>query len=164
MAKTPSDGSPDPMAHEVERLLAQLARSAPVPAVKEPEGPALPSTPRPRPTRPVSPEAAEALARWELVGFWSRVVLSVALAVMMTQWPYRHTCGWPLAGYGAAVGVVVLSGAWVAFASWRRHTGVAHLVALVVVYWGLLLALEIMLPRIGYAAVRAAWRCAAPGG
>jgi hypothetical protein len=36
---------------------------------------------------------------------------------------------------------------------------VAHILALVILFWGIVLAAEQVLARIGYAAERASWRC-----
>jgi hypothetical protein len=79
---------------------------------------------------------------------------------MMTQWPYSQTCGWPLAGYFGAVVTVILAGAWVGFASWKLRTGLVHILSLILIFWGIVLAAEQVLPRIGYAADRASWACA----
>ncbi|NIM48480.1 MAG: hypothetical protein GTN62_02200 [Gemmatimonadales bacterium] len=38
----------------------------------------------------------------------------------------------------------------------------AQIVSLIVVYWGIVLAAEQILPRIGYAKAEASWRCTAP--
>jgi hypothetical protein len=80
----------------------------------------------------------------------------------MILWPYPHACGWALLGYLGAVAAVLLAGAWIAFASWRMRSGVTHLLSLVLFYWGLVLAAEQVLPRIGYAADPGAWLCVSP--
>jgi hypothetical protein len=77
----------------------------------------------------------------------------------MILWPYPHPCGWALLGYLGAVAAVLLAAAWIAFASWRMRNGVAHVLSLVLFYWGLVLAAEQVLPRIGYAADHGAWSC-----
>lgn len=87
------------------------------------------------------------------------MVLGVALGLALTQWPYPRECGWALFGYLGPVAMVVLSGAWIGFASWRLRNGVVHLLAQLLVYWGIVLAAEQILPRIGYAAETATWRC-----
>jgi hypothetical protein len=97
--------------------------------------------------------------RWNVAALWGRVVVALALGLAMTQWPYPHACGRALLGYLGAVAAVLLAGAWIAFASWRLRHGVTHLVALVLFYWGLVLAAEQVLPRIGYAEDTAAWLC-----
>jgi hypothetical protein len=55
--------------------------------------------------------------------------------------------------------MVMVTGAWVAVASWRLRSEVAHILALLIVLWGIVLAAEQVLPRIGYAAERASWHC-----
>jgi hypothetical protein len=94
-----------------------------------------------------------------VVGLWSRVVLAAGFAVALTQWPYSHDCGWGLTAYLFAVATALVSGAWVGLASWRLRLGAAHLVAFMLIYWGLVLAAEQVLPRIGYAAEAATWSC-----
>jgi hypothetical protein len=77
----------------------------------------------------------------------------------ITQWPYPHGCGLPLLGYLGAVAMVMVAGAWIAVASWRLRNEVAHILALLIVLWGIVLAAERTLPRIGYAAERGSWHC-----
>ena len=45
--------------------------------------------------------------------------------------------------------------AWIAFVSWRLRRGVAHVLGLILFFWGTVLAAEQLLPRIGYAVVEA---------
>lgn len=99
---------------------------------------------------------------WARVALWARVVLGVALGVAMTQWPYDTGCGWALSGYLAAVAVIMVAGGWIAFTAWRAHSGPAHILALILVFWGIVLAAEQSLPRTGYAAEQASWSCRAP--
>jgi hypothetical protein len=99
------------------------------------------------------------LARRQALWLWGRVVLGSALGLGLTQWPYPRACGWSLAGYLGAVAMVMVSGAWIALASWRLRKGGVHLLAQILVYWGFVLAAEQILPRIGYAAQTATWRC-----
>ncbi|MGH7580665.1 MAG: hypothetical protein ACREM9_10870 [Gemmatimonadales bacterium] len=161
MAKTPSGRQPEPMEREVDRLLAQLARVGSPPA-REPE---------PRATRPSGPatrQRSSAIAPpaapgscGELAALWARLLLGTALGVLMTQWPYPYGCGLPLLGYLGAVSIVLLAAAWIAFASWKLRSGVAHVLSLILFFWGTVLAAEQLLPRIGYAADEASWHCAA---
>jgi hypothetical protein len=53
---------------------------------------------------------------------------------------------------------VLLTGAWIAFASWKLRSGFVHILSLILI-WGIVLAAEQLLPRIGYAADRASWAC-----
>ena len=56
---------------------------------------------------------------------------------------------------------VLLTGCWASWNAWRFRVASAHVTALIVVFWGIVLAAEQLLPRIGYAAVDAVWSCAA---
>jgi hypothetical protein len=98
----------------------------------------------------------------ELVGLCARAGLVLLLAGLMTQWPYPHECGLRLFAYAGAVTTTLLGGAWLGFVSWRLRKGAVHLLALVLAFWGLVLAAEILLPRIGYAAEAAHWSCGSP--
>jgi hypothetical protein len=88
-----------------------------------------------------------------------RLLLGILLGGAMTQWPYAHGCDLPLLGYLGAVATVMLGGAWIAFAAWRLRSGLAHVLSLMLLFWGIVLAAEQVLPRIGYAAERASWLC-----
>jgi heme A synthase len=88
------------------------------------------------------------------------MLLGIALGGVMTQWPYPQSCGWPLAGYLGAVVTVIFTGAWIAFASWKLRNGLVHILSLILIFWGIVLSAEQLLPRIGYAADRANWACA----
>ena len=91
--------------------------------------------------------------------WWGRVFGAVVLATAVMSWPYSHACGWRLDIYLAVVSAVLLSGAWASWAAWRAQSAAAHVIGLVVFYWGIVLAAEQVLPRIGYAAAEAVWRC-----
>jgi hypothetical protein len=77
----------------------------------------------------------------------------------MTQWPYGHACGVGLWLYLGAVGTVGLAGVWGLVSSWRYRMPVAHVLSLLVLIWGGVLAAAVVLPRIGYARETAAWLC-----
>jgi len=151
MPKSPNDRQPEALAREVDLLLAQLptfgSQSGPRPAVRAKSPAAAP--PNPGPTRR------------DRVALWARVFLGVALGGLMTQWPYPNGCGLPLLGYLGGILTVLLAAGWIAFASWNLRSGVTHIAALILFYWGLVLAAEQLLPRIGYAVDRAGWRCPA---
>jgi hypothetical protein len=85
---------------------------------------------------------------------------AAVLGGALTQWPYPTACGWPLYGYLAAVGALLLAAGWTAVAAWRFRIGPAHALSLVVGFWGVVLAAEQILPRVGYAAETRYWRCA----
>ncbi|HEX5386435.1 MAG TPA: hypothetical protein VFW66_07060 [Gemmatimonadales bacterium] len=166
MPKPPPGRQPDPMAREVDRLLAQLAghdaepslhRSGPRGAV----GGSTAATSAKRWTRYRGAAAARDRAGAELAGLWARLILVVALGAAIVWWPYARACDLPLAGYLGAVAMVLVGGAWCALAAWRIRAGLAHLVALAVVFWGAVLFASQLLPRTGYAAEHAVWRCPA---
>jgi hypothetical protein len=97
------------------------------------------------------------------IGVWGRVALGVALGVMMTGWPYFKECGLPLFGYLLAVATVVAAGGWIAVTAWRLGNSVAHVLGLVLLFWGIVLTAAELLPRTGYAAAQANWQCGEPG-
>jgi hypothetical protein len=94
-----------------------------------------------------------------LVGVWTRIVLGLALSVMMGGWPYSRACGLPLAGYLGAVLAVILAGSWAAMAAWKYRAGLAHIVSLLILFYGVVLAAAELLPRAGYSVDRATWGC-----
>lgn len=99
-------------------------------------------------------------------GVYARLTLSVALGVGMVVWPYESRCGIGLAGYLAAVAVVITSGVWSSVWTWRHRASRAHTLSLLIILWGLILGSIEVLPRVGYAKPDAlhpaAWACPAP--
>jgi hypothetical protein len=65
----------------------------------------------------------------------------------------------PLAGYLGAVVTVILTGGWAASAAWRYRASLAHIVSLIIVFYGIVLAAAELLPRTGYAVDHADWQC-----
>jgi putative flippase GtrA len=121
--------------------------------------------PAPAKGAPVAEKAAVAEQRAQ-VRTWPaflRLGLASALAVGMVFWPYASRCGGGLAAYLGAVVAVVVAGGWSAVWTWRHRTARAHLLSLLLVLWGLVLAAIEVLPRTGYAvptaAHPAAWAC-----
>ena len=90
---------------------------------------------------------------------WMCVGLGVLLALAMPYWPYPKACTWWLFLYLFAVAMVLVAGIWAARMTWMTRLGVAHVVALCVIMWGITLAAEETLPRIGYAKSEAVWFC-----
>lgn len=147
------------MAREVDRLLRQLPHADPT-LKGDPDQPAprpqtaVTSGPRPAvPPRPTGPTT------WQKVGVWARAAGAAALGAALTQWPYSSDCGWPLYGYLAAVFAVLLTAGWAAVAAWNLRMAPAHTLALVAGFWGIVLAAEQILPRVGYAAESRTWTC-----
>jgi hypothetical protein len=157
------------MEREVNRLLAGLSTLGSRPDHEQPsprKDPAsMPPSRRTDPATqpPPQPRAATAGAptRGDRIALWTRVFLGVALGGAMTQWPYPHICDLALLGYLGAVAALLITGAWIAFESWRMRGGAPHVLSLILVFWGIVLAAEQVLPRIGYAAEPATWRCTA---
>jgi hypothetical protein len=157
--KKPDDR--DSMAREVDRLLRQLPhadptlRGDPDPPPPRPQA-GVTSGPRPAvPPRPTGPTT------WQKVGVWARVAGAAGLGAALTQWPYPSDCGWPLYGHLAAVFAVLLTAGWAAVAAWNLRMAPAHALALVAGFWGIVLAAEQILPRVGYAAESRTWACRA---
>ena len=80
----------------------------------------------------------------------------------MTAWPYFRECGLPLFGYLGALAAVVVAGGWIAVTAWKLRNGSAHILALVLLLWGLVLTADELLSRTSYAAVPATWMCVVP--
>ena len=160
MSQSRAAPEPDPFAREVDRLLASLTgppaaqpASQPASSPSSASGGHTPSRPRARVF--VSGEDP----RLEVLAVWGRTLLGLSYGMLMSQWPYQHACGWALLGYLAAVALVVLTGAWIGFAAWKTHSAIPHLAGLMLSYWGIVLAAEQLLPRVGYAYVDLGWYC-----
>jgi len=97
------------------------------------------------------------------LGVFTRLVLAVALGIAMVFWPYSIRCGVGLFGYLFASAVVVVAGVWTSVWTWRHRAAQGHILSLLLVAWGLILAAEAILPRTGYArtdsAHPAVWMC-----
>ncbi|MBA3444444.1 MAG: hypothetical protein H0T58_06275 [Gemmatimonadales bacterium] len=147
---------PDPMARVVDRLLAQLpglqAAAEPAPAPIRSSAGDIRTIANTRRSEPPS-----------VIGLWARVILGISLGIMMTAWPYFRECGLPLVGYLCAVSVVVITGGWIAVTAWKLRNSGAHILALLLLFWGLVLGADELLSRTGYAAVSASWQCGEPG-
>ncbi len=156
----------DTFAREVDRLLRQLPGGAPTPRGDDAAQP--PGATRPGEAgRPLSGMAAiprhpEPSPLAQKLGVWVRALLAAGVGVAASQWPYVRACGGMLWLYLGVVATVLIAGGWAAAWSWRVRVAAAHLLALIVVFWGIVLAAEQILPRIGYAADAAAWECEAP--
>jgi VIT1/CCC1 family predicted Fe2+/Mn2+ transporter len=105
------------------------------------------------------PRARPIKAPMSSAAVWSCVGLGVLLGAALPQWPYAKACGVWLVLYMAAVEIVVVAGIWGARVSWKSRLGFAHTIAVCTIMWGLALTAQEVLPRVGYAKVRLAWRC-----
>ena len=148
---------------KVDKQLASLSDEKllkPDPAARKPQAgqpapPAKGGVAEPKPERKTSS-----------FGVYGRLLLSLAAGVCMIAWPYEARCGVGLAGYLAAVGVVTASGFWSAVWTFRHRAPRAHMLALLIALWGLVLAAIEVLPRVGYAIPTdkhpATWTCTNP--
>lgn len=136
---------------EIDRLIDKPGGTAPAPSVpaRRPTG---------KPAVPPGPER-RGLTRKEVLGTWARAAFGVALAISVLQWPFASPCGFPLMLHAGAIGMVMVAGLWSAAVSWRRRIGAAHVVSLVTLLTGVVLAMLLILPRIGYAREAASWFC-----
>ena len=159
MPKSPLDPQRDPLSREVDRLLAGLATPGARSNGDRPLPSRAPTPGRVAPRGAPRPVQTAALTRGDRLALWARVALGLGFGGVMTQWPYPHECDLPLLGYLGAVAMVLVAGAWIAIASWDRRHGLIHILALLLCFWGIVLAAEQVLPRTGYAAERWAWRC-----
>ena len=132
----------------IDKAISRLPSQAPVPAARG--GAPVPA-----------PRAGELPTGGRLATFttWLRVILGLALAIGITQWPYPSACGFNLAVYLGAIGVVTVAGLWSSISSWRRRLGLAHTLSLLVLLWGLVLAAREVLPRTGYTRQVRTWSC-----
>lgn len=99
------------------------------------------------------------------LGVMARLLLASALGVGMLFWPYDAKCGVGLAGYLAATGVVAAAGVWSSIWTWRHRSSRGHILSLLLILWGGVLAAIEILPRSGYAKPdrnRPGWSCPAP--
>ncbi len=118
---------------------------------------------KPAPTPAARAEAVEKQRTTSTLGVMARLVLSVALGVGMLFWPYSARCGTGLFAYLGAVAVVITGGIWSSIWTWRHRAAKAHILSLLLVLWGGLLAAQEILPRMGYATPSpthpAEWMC-----
>lgn len=128
----------------------------------------LPSSGASTSARRVAPESsafvtrrasAEPSALAQTISAWLRALLAAALGAAVSIWPYASDCGWMLYLALFVIATVMIAGAWASIWAWRLQAAAAHVLSLAVIFWGVVLAAEQVLPRIGYAAVSAAWAC-----
>jgi hypothetical protein len=108
-------------------------------------------------------QVAEVQRTTSTFGVFARLVLAVILGLAMLFWPYSVRCGPGLFAYLFASGMVGVAGVWSAVWTWRHRAAQAHVLSLLLVVWGLVLAGLEVLPRVGYAfptvAHPATWMC-----
>jgi hypothetical protein len=138
---------------KIDKQLESISDSAIVPAAPKSAPPAARA------------EVATERAQTRMWGAFLRLALATALGVGILFWPYPKTCGVNLAGYLVAAGAVTLGGLWSSVWTWRHRTARAHVLSLLLVLWGLVLAAIEVLPHAGYAKPDASrptgWSCSA---
>ena len=143
---------------ELAEIDKVIARSPDVPPAGSPAAPA--GRPAIAPGgAPRAPAPAAVPSRRGRAAAWTFALMAAALAVGLQFWPYLRTCGFGLLGYTGVVGLLILVSIWASLSSWRHRVGVAHLLSLMSLLWGLALAAMIILPRIGYARTALTWDC-----
>ena len=155
MADREKDRDWDREMREVDKLLAKLPEADPT------LGRGVPTA---RPAHGGSPVRTTGGTR-VVAATWGRLGLGLLLGVGMLVWPYSHVCGAKLLFYSIGVLTLMVSGVWSAAASWKYRQGFGHLVSILLIFWGLILALGVVLPRTGYAdpRERGMWFCPEPG-
>lgn len=139
----------------VDKLLRQLPHADPT------LGAAAAKPKRPPPPKPRPPLASGRPKRESTpLGVWVRVLVALVLGVAITQWPYRHDCGLASAPYLIVVATILIMATWAAGGSWKHRLGVAHVLSLGLISWGLIVAAHDVLPRVGYAKAEGSWACA----
>ena len=161
MAKKPQEPKRDPLEDEVDELLKQLPYADPYLEGDPEESSAKVDEAVSEDGVAVSPDSKEPTRR-DRIWVWVRVGLGIVLGAAITQWPHLSECGFPLLGLFAALLAVALTGVWASAWAWKIRMGVAHMLGLVVLGWGIVLIAGQVLPRVGYAQSQAAWRCTVP--
>jgi hypothetical protein len=151
MPKPTAGHQPDPMSGVVDRLLAQL------PGLQG-ESPASRNARR-QMDAPGAVNYVHSVPQDDLLGPWARLLLGLALGTMIAWWPYPRSCGVPLLGYLSAILTIMLAGTWAATSAWRWRASLAHILALILVFYGIMLGAAELLPRTGYAVDHATWQC-----
>jgi hypothetical protein len=66
-------------------------------------------------------------------------------------------------GYLGAILTIILGGGWAAVSAWRYRASLAHVLSLIILFYGIMMAAAELLPRTGYAVDHATWECADAG-
>jgi hypothetical protein len=108
-------------------------------------------------------DALESQRTTSTFGVFARLTLAVLLGAAIVFWPYGARCGLGMTAYLGAVFTLVTAGVWSSVWTWRHRAARAHLLALLLVLWGLTLGAVDLLPRLGYAKPTAehpaVWSC-----
>ncbi|HKV51226.1 MAG TPA: hypothetical protein VJO52_08515 [Gemmatimonadaceae bacterium] len=103
------------------------------------------------PAAPAEANAPPAPRKTSTLGVLARLLLAVGLGVAIMFWPYSTKCGLGLFGYLAASLMIIIAGGWSAIWTWRHRSASGHVLSLLLILWGSLLAAQQVLPRVGYA-------------
>jgi hypothetical protein len=109
---------------------------------------------------PLAPSAPGGRRAW--LGMWVRTLLVLGLAVGLNVWPWSHYCGWRVYWYLTGVGMLALAALWIMLVSWRRRSGLTHILGFLMFGYAVWLGAVEALPRTGYAKVQKTWSCAVP--
>jgi hypothetical protein len=152
MAGSKSSGDRDWDA-ELKKIDQQIASTSPEKlAAMSAERPSLnPTTERRALTAGGGSAPAAVPHKHRPLAAWARLLLAIALGVGMLFWPYPARCGPWLGLYLLGVTVLTAGGVWAAVWTWRHRTPRAHVLALLLVLEGLVLAGLQVLPKTGYA-------------
>jgi hypothetical protein len=93
---------------------------------------------------------------------WVRTLLVVGLAVGLNAWPWTHGCGWRTYWYMSGISVLALASIWIMVVSWRRRSGLTHILGFLMLGYAVWLGAGEILPRTGYASSVKTWSCPTP--
>src|SRR5579859_7204893 len=146
----PKDTSERDWEAEMAKIDRQIAATSPekLAAMAETRGP-QPVAPKALP--PGAKSGGAVVHQHKPLAAWARLVLGLTLGVGMLFWPYPARCGPWLGLYLLGVTVLTAGGVWASVWTWRHRTPRAHVLALLLIVEGLVLAGLQILPRTGYA-------------
>ena len=135
---------------EVDRLLKKLPNADPT-LGRGGSGGAEPTLRRSAATPAHGTPSGGMYAVGGRLGTWMKVGLGVLVGIGVAPgvWPYSHGCGLHVIFYLLGVTTVVAAGVWASISSWRRRLGFAHVIAQILIVWGILLMTREVLPRVG---------------
>jgi hypothetical protein len=159
VADTQNERDWDKEMAEVDRLLKKLPNADPTLGRGSGSG-AEPTLRRPGVTPTSATSTGSLYAVGGRLGTWAKVGLGVLVGIGVAPgvWPYSHGCGLRVMFYLLGVTTVVAAGVWASISSWRRRLGFAHVIAQVLIVWGILLMTREVLPRVG-AKPELPWLC-----